>query len=451
MAITLNGNSNVSLLYSSGGRITGDFTNATLLSRAMFQTSTADSTTGIYALPSGTSTAASWQATNNADPTNASKVLIATNGTTDCQLVSGRNGSGTYLPLSFYTNGSQQMQLDTSGNLGLGVTPNSGWDTGTSSKFFQFGRSGAIGYDTSNAWAALYGNAYQTGLNGFKYLNSGYAGLYAYCDYNGSHIWYNAASGTANTTFTPTQAMTLDASGNLTLGGTAANGRFTVYPATTPTTTAGANQIWIGESSFNASYRLQLGYANYSGVFKGTIQAYAAGVTTDLVVCGDGGNLLVGTTTVGQSNSNSLTLQPSGGIGVVNHASGTTSGTGYFAFAYNGTGIGSISQQSTTSVNFNGNSVPPSDIRLKENLSAAPDALPVIDKLQVKSFDWKSEGGHQTYGVIAQEVLEIFPEFVSVPPNPDEMLGINQSAMVPFLVKAIQELTARLEALEGAK
>ena len=98
-------------------RITGDFTNATVASRLMFQTSTSNSTTGIYALPNGSSTAASWQATNAADPTNASKVLIATNGTTDVQLVSGVNGSGTYLPLSLYNNGSARFTVAVAGNL----------------------------------------------------------------------------------------------------------------------------------------------------------------------------------------------------------------------------------------------------------------------------------------------------------------------------------------------
>lgn len=118
--VTLGANSTFSANATFTGvtaRFIGDFTNATVASRLAFQTGSTNSSTGIYALPSGTSTAASWQATNNSDPTNASKVLIATNGSTDVQLVSGINGTGTYLPLSFYTNGTQQMQLSTTGVL----------------------------------------------------------------------------------------------------------------------------------------------------------------------------------------------------------------------------------------------------------------------------------------------------------------------------------------------
>ena len=121
MAVTIDGSNGISTpgetITGAGSKVLGDFTNATVASRNSFQTSTTNGSTGIYALPNGTSTAASWQATNAADPTNASKILIATNGSTDVQLVSGINGTGTYLPLSFYTNGTQQMQLSTAGIL----------------------------------------------------------------------------------------------------------------------------------------------------------------------------------------------------------------------------------------------------------------------------------------------------------------------------------------------
>lgn len=99
----------------ASARFLGDFSNATISTRFAFQTSTTNGSTGIYALPNGSSTAASWQATNAADPTNASKILIATNGSTDVQLVSGINGTGTYLPLTFYNNGSEQARITTTG------------------------------------------------------------------------------------------------------------------------------------------------------------------------------------------------------------------------------------------------------------------------------------------------------------------------------------------------
>jgi hypothetical protein len=107
----------------TAARFLGDFTNATVNSRLAFQTSTANATTGIYALPNGSSTGASWQATNNSDPTNASKILITTNASTDVQLVSGINGTGTYLPLSIYTGGGVSAQFSaTKGIFTLGVS-----------------------------------------------------------------------------------------------------------------------------------------------------------------------------------------------------------------------------------------------------------------------------------------------------------------------------------------
>jgi len=106
--------------------ILGDFSNATLASRTLFKTSTTNAATGIYAVPNGTSTAASWQASNAADPTNASKILIATNGSTDVQLVSGINGTGTYLPMGFWNNGAEKARLSVSGGFSVGTTTDAG-------------------------------------------------------------------------------------------------------------------------------------------------------------------------------------------------------------------------------------------------------------------------------------------------------------------------------------
>ena len=128
-------------------KIVGDFTNATVSSRTNFVTGTANSTTGIYALPSGTATAASWQAANNSNPTNASKVLIATNGSTDVQLVSGVNGTGTYLPLAFYNGGAGRFVVGTSGEFGIGPTATVSYGT-AGQPFISSGASAAPVYGT---------------------------------------------------------------------------------------------------------------------------------------------------------------------------------------------------------------------------------------------------------------------------------------------------------------
>ena len=107
-------------------RFQGDFSNTTVASRTAFVTGTTNGSTGIYALPNGTSTAASWQATNNATPTNASKILIATNGSTDVQLVSGINGTGTYLPLTFWNNGAEKARLSVAGGFSIGTATDAG-------------------------------------------------------------------------------------------------------------------------------------------------------------------------------------------------------------------------------------------------------------------------------------------------------------------------------------
>lgn len=116
---TLAGGALTALTVGSSTQIKGDFSNTTVNNRTVFTTSTTNGNPGIYVVPNGTATAASWQAANSSSLTNASKILIATNGTTDVQLVSGINGSGTYLPLTFYNNGSEQMRLTPTGFFGV--------------------------------------------------------------------------------------------------------------------------------------------------------------------------------------------------------------------------------------------------------------------------------------------------------------------------------------------
>jgi hypothetical protein len=114
------------ILDSNNNLIQGDFDNATLNNRTKLQTTTTNATTNVYVVPNGSSTSAGVSVANNSSLTNASKIVMATNGSTDTQIISGVNGSGSYLPLSFYTNNALAMQITTAGNVGIGTTPTNG-------------------------------------------------------------------------------------------------------------------------------------------------------------------------------------------------------------------------------------------------------------------------------------------------------------------------------------
>jgi hypothetical protein len=90
-----------------------------------------------------------------------------------------------------------------------------------------------------------------------------------------------------------------------------------------------------------------------------------------------------------------------------------------------------------------------SDQRLKENIVNAPEFGSVIDAIQVRSFDWKTDQTHQRAGFIAQELVSVAPEAVYQPDDSDEMMAVDYSKLVPMLVKEIQSLRARVAALES--
>ena len=106
----------------SAQRITGDFSNATLASRVMFQTSTTNGITAVYAMPNGSSTTTLFGGWSTTDPTNCSEFSIGTDGSTEVNFKSSKRGTGTYLPMTFYTGGSDRMRIDSSGNLLVGTT-----------------------------------------------------------------------------------------------------------------------------------------------------------------------------------------------------------------------------------------------------------------------------------------------------------------------------------------
>ncbi|MFY7885806.1 MAG: hypothetical protein ACOVOV_13290, partial [Dolichospermum sp.] len=163
-------------------------------------------------------------------------------GTTINLLNSTSGGS-----LLFSTANTERMRLDASGNLGLGVTP-SAWNS--KSRSFELSQTNRAGWvlEHFRSSDATAGNAANIGVGFYRgtaddtlrYINS-FTKPQIFGCFDGAFSWYQAAAGTAGNTITLTEAMKLDASGNLLLGDTASTGERLQVTGNGKLTANGAN------------------------------------------------------------------------------------------------------------------------------------------------------------------------------------------------------------------
>ena len=263
-------------------------------------------------------------------------------------------------------------------NLGVGVTPSS-WNVG---KVIEIGNSGNAFWSAGASNAVITSNVYYN--SGYKYASSAPASQYQ--QYNGSHVWYVAPSGTVGNTITgfATAAMTLDNSGNLLVNTTTNTGNY-------------KTNIYSGSQT--------------------TILLQSSTACADVWNNATSGNNVF------------FTFYTEG------------SGTARGSITYN-RGAGLVAYNVT------------SDQRLKENITEASSALSKIDSIQIKSFDWIETKNKVDFGVIAQELQNVAPECVT--PGVDNEDGtmktpwaVDASALIPAMIKAIQELSAQVTALQA--
>ena len=210
----------------------------------------------------------------------------------------------------------------------------------------------------------------------------------------------------------------------------------------------GNNQIAIGHSATGqADNSVTLGNGDVTAVYMAQDSAaivHAGGIRT-----GPSAMLGVGQTPADENSSEV-------GPGYLNLFRDDTASVKQILFGKNGSEVGSISTDGSNTA-FNTSS----DYRLKENEFEIPDGLERLNKLKPYRFNWKSENdedGKPTRtvdGLFAHEVAEIIPEAVigkkdAVDSNGKmKIQSMDYSKVVPLLIKAVQELSAKVAELEN--
>ena len=346
---------------------------------------------------------------------------------------------------------AERLRIDSSGNLGLGVTPSAWSGFGG---VIELKGAGFVGSATNNM--TIGANLFYNGTNTI-YKTTAHATYYH--QISGQHAWYTAPSGTAGNTVTFTQAMTLDASGRLGIGTSSPEALLTINQNN-------ANGIVIRSADTNGS-TVDIGVSTTSGYSyvaasrrgTGTFQPLAFFTSSlERMRINSSGNLLVGrtdeqdlntTTTKGLQLSQNGLISASRSSGAALALQRTTNDGAVAAFFRDTATVGSISI-TTTATTYNTSS----DYRLKENIAPMTGALAKVQALKPVTYTWKSTG-EASQGFIAHELAEVVPDCVTGEKdavdeegNP-QYQGIDTSFLVATLTAAIQELNAKVTALEA--
>jgi len=252
-----------------------------------------------------------------------------------------------------------------------------------------------------------------------------------------------------------TERMRIDSSGNVGIGTTAPGSKLDVVAQDAIRITGFQPfQTWRDSNDSNKGFRIQTAGGN--ALFSN--DATGGGTYTERARIDSSGNLLVGTTSTsgiptGSSSNPGAFIESTGTLNIqrnnnnnifLSKASGFTSG-GFISFQVAGSQVGFIAESGGGTVYST-----TSDVRLKHDIVDAPEASSLIDAMQVRSFKWNADDSEQRYGFIAQELVEVAPEAVSVPADEDAMMGVDYSKLVPMLVKEMQSMRARLAELEAS-
>lgn len=339
--------------------------------------------------------------------------------------------SNTNTSIIFGFGGLEKMRLDTNGNFGVG--------TGAPTNF-------GAGYRTI-AINGASGSVLEFVLNGatFGTVTADSANL---------RITTPGATAIAFVT-NATEKMRVDSNGNFGIGTNAPLYKLHVvgnstYPTAIWDTNASSVPA-ITQYRVNASAGWEIGMAQIADNYKYMMCYGTFGTTNAKFALTNSGFMGLGGNTTGISGGvqHQLAINYAGGSTTyglaLKQATNTTVAVNFVSNT--DSIIGSITTTATSTA-YNTTS----DSRLKKNVEPAESFGQVIDSINVVSFDWKIDDSHQRAGFIAQDLHEVLPEAVRVGDSNNEVSdpwSVDPSKIVPMLIKEIQELRARVKALEN--
>ena len=281
-----------------------------------------------------------------------------------------------------------------------------------------------------------------------------------------------------------------DASGNVAVGGTLTASTITSATATALTIKSAGTTAMTIDTSQNVgigtiSPAASLSIAKQTTALSGTGNSYglymyptSSGLSYIDAITGSTGNTSLGFRTYNNGTYNEMRLDSSGNLlvgttstingarlsivgptnGITVRNSNATGGlywnTPYIdpssnLYIINGSSVGVLLTNGATAWTAN------SDERLKDIIAPITSALEGVQSLRAVKYSWKSDEAKVPHiGLIAQDVQKVLPEVVSsakLPQSTDgnEYLGVAYTEVIPLLVAAIQELSAKNDALEA--
>jgi len=208
--------------------------------------------------------------------------------------------------------------------------------------------------------------------------------------------------------------------------------------------TTGAQNTFIGGNA--SGYQMTTGnYNTILGNFSGNGSGLDIRTASNYIVISDG----AGNPRIISNGSGEISMNTTPATGYTLTLKGAASGAQGILYGVNAGDTFTVRIQGDGSIyNYYGTYGTISDARLKENIVDATSKLDDLMQVKIRNYNLiDDESKTKQIGVIAQELETVFPNMVTE--DEDGNKAVKSAVFVPMLIKAIQELNAKVTALEA--